>query len=108
MKTNRGKTQKYKWSECKTTFTKRNFSVNYSHIKQHLREAITKIYCERMSLRGIARTLKISYSTVVKYFRENAELSREANKKRLDNKKLMTSYVQFDQLESYDRNQQID
>ncbi len=60
------------------------------------------MYCERMSLRGIARTLKISYPTVVKYFRENAELSREANKKRLDNTELMTSYVQFDQLESYE------
>ncbi len=102
MKTSRGKTQKYKCSECKTTFIKRNFSVNYRHRKQHLREAITKIYCERMSFRGIACPLKISYPTVVKYFRENAELSREANKKRLDNTELMTSYVQFDQLESYE------
>lgn len=102
LKTKRGKTQRYKCKACDKSFTKRNSSVNYRHRKQHLRDAITKMYCERMSLRGIARTLNISYPTVVKYFRENAELARKANKKRLDNKGLITSYIQFDQLETYE------
>ena len=63
---------------------------------------ITKMYCERMSLRGIARTLNISYPTVVKYFRENAEQARKANKARIKQKGLVTSYAQFDQLETYE------
>ena len=102
LKTKRGKTRRYQCKVCKKYFTKRNNSVNYRHRKQHLRESITKMYCERMSLRGIARTLKISYPTVVKYFRENAELARVANKNRIKEKGLVTSYAQFDQLETYE------
>ncbi len=102
LKTKRGKTLRYKCKGCNKTFTKRNSSINYRHRKQHLREAITKMYCERMSLRGIARTLNVSYPTVVKYFRENAELARKSNRKRLSEKGLVTSYVQFDQLETYE------
>lgn len=102
LKTKRGKTQRYKCKVCKKTFTKRNNSINYRHRKQHLRDAITNMYCERMSLRGIARTLNISYPTVVKYFRENAKLAKKATKKRLNEKGLITSYVQFDQLETYE------
>ena len=41
------------------------------------------MYCERMSLREIARTLGIDYKTVVRYFRENADLAKQANKSRL-------------------------
>ena len=54
-----------------------------------------------MSLNGIARVLKIDRKTVVRYFRENAKLAKQANKKRIG-KDLITSYVQFDQLETYE------
>ena len=101
LKTKRGKTQRYECLNCNKTFTKRNHSINYRKRKQQLREQITKRYCEKQSLRAIARTLNASYPTVVKYFRENAELARQANKKRVG-KDLITSYVQFDQLETYE------
>ena len=102
LKTKRGKTQRYQCKSCKKYFTKRNKSVNYRHRKQHLREMITKLYCERMSLRGIARTLGLDRKTVVRYFRENTEQAREANKARIKKKGLVTSYAQFDQLETYE------
>ena len=54
-----------------------------------------------MSLNGIARVLGVNRKTVTKYFRENAEIARQENEKRLG-KDLMTSYVQFDQLETYE------
>ena len=101
MKTKRGKTQIYECCSCKKRHTKRTGTINYRKRKQHLREQITNRYCEKQSLRGLARTINASYPTVVKYFRENAELAREANKKRIG-KDLLTSYVQFDQLETYE------
>ena len=101
MKTKRGKTQRYQCKSCNKTFTKRTGTINYRKRKQHLREQITARYCEKQSLRGLARTMPASYNTIVKYFRENAEIARKANKKRLG-KGLITSYVQFDQLESYE------
>ena len=99
LKTKRGPTQKYKCKDCDKIFTKRTGTINYRKRKQHLREQITKRYCEKQSLRAIARTLNASYPTVVKYFRENNDFSRQANKKRLG-KGLITSYVEFDQLET--------
>ena len=100
-KTKRGSTQKYQCKDCSKIFTKRTGTINYRKRKQHLRDQITNRYCEKQSLRGLARTMNASYPTIVKYFRENAELAREANKKRLG-KGLVTSYVQFDQLETYE------
>ena len=100
-KSKRGKTQVYQCKKCKKRFTRRNESINYRKRKQHLREKITKLYCERMSLNGIARVLNIDRKTVVRYFRENSELAKKANKKRLG-KSLVTSYVQFDQLETFE------
>lgn len=102
MKTKRGKTQVYQCKDCNKKFTKRTGTINYRKRKQHLRDEITRKYCERMSLRGIARTSNASYPTIVKYFRENSELARQANKKRIATKDLVTSYVEFDQLETYE------
>ena len=102
MKTKRGKTQVYKCKDCKKKFSKRNESINYRHRKQHLRERIRKMYCERMSLRGIARTLGVNYKTVVRYFRELAAEAHKANKKRIAEGGFVTSFVQFDQLETYE------
>jgi len=48
-----------------------------------LRNKITDLYCERMSLNGIARVLKVDRKTVVRHFRENAELAKQSNKKRI-------------------------
>lgn len=54
-----------------------------------------------MSLNGIARVLGVNVKTVVRYFKENAELSRKANKKRIG-KDLVTAYMQFDQMETFE------
>jgi len=102
LKTKRGKTQRYQCKDCKKTFTKRNGTLNYRHRKQHLRQNITDMYCEGMSLRAIARTLSINYKTVVKYFLENANVSRENNLKRLAKGGIVTTYVQFDELETFE------
>ena len=102
MKTKRGKTARYECLDCFKTFTKRTGAVNYRKRKQELRDKITRMYCERMSLRGIARTLNIDIKTAVRYFLENSEVSKNRNLKDLKQGKIKTSFMQFDQLETYE------
>ena len=102
LKTKRGKTQRYQCKKCKKTFTKRNGTLNYRHKKQHLRDKITTLYCEGMSLRAIARALNTTLKTVLKYFLENSNVSRYKNLKRLEQGDIVTTYVQFDELETFE------
>ena len=60
------------------------------------------MYCERMSLNGIARVLKINRKTVVKYFLKMAKEARIQNLKNLEDKKIITTYVQFDAFETFE------
>ena len=103
LKTKRGKTQRYQCKACLKTFTKRTGSLNYRHRVQHLREKIKEMYCEGMSLRAIGRVLKIHRITVEKYFLECSQISRECNLKKLSQGGIKTTYVQFDELETFER-----
>ena len=102
MKTKRGKAQRYECKTCNKTFTKRNESINYRKRKQHLREKITTLYCEGMSLRAICRALKIHRKTVTKYFIENSDKAWLNNMRRLREGGIITTYVQFDELETFE------
>lgn len=102
MKTKRGSAQRYQCKACLKTFTDRTGSLNYRKRKQELRKKISQMYCERMSLRGISRTLGISINTVTKYFRESADRASIKNKKRIAQGGLVTRFMQFDQLETYE------
>ena len=102
LKTKRGKTQRYQCKSCNKTFTKRNGTLNYRHKKQHLRDKIIILYCEGMSLRAISRALGITLKTVTKYFVENSNVSRYKNLKRLEQGGIITTYVQFDELETFE------
>lgn len=102
MKSKRGVAQRFQCKECKKTFTKRTDSLNYRHRKQNLRNKITELYCEGMSLRAIGRVLKINRKTVNKYFIENSNVARVNNLKKIEQGGIMTTYVQFDELETFE------
>ena len=102
MKSKRGKTARYECKDCNKTFTKRTGTINYRHRKQELRDKLKTLYCEGMSLRAIARAEKINYKTVVRYFLENAEASKSKVTKALDKGSIYTSYIQFDELETFE------
>lgn len=102
MTTKRGTTQRYECKSCQRTFTKRNESINYRHRKQHLREKIRVLYCEGMSLRAIGRALNLHRNTVTKYFLENANRAWSNNMRRLREGGIVTTYVQFDELETFE------
>ena len=69
---------------------------------QSLEGRIIKMYCERMSLAGIERVLKIGKPTVVKYFLKAAHNARVENLKALENRDFVTTYIQFDELETFE------
>ena len=102
MKSKRGKTARYQCKDCNKTFTKRTGTINHRHRKQHLRDKLKTLYCEGMSLRAIARAEKINFKTVVRYFLENSEVSKSKTTKALDKGSIYTSYIQFDELETFE------
>lgn len=101
-KTKTGKVQRYQCTACDKLQSKRTLSENYRMRKQRLAKKIEALYCERMSLRGIGRVLKINRKTVEKYFLRGAQRAECENLKALDNRDIVTSYVQFDTLETFE------
>ena len=63
---------------------------------------MTCFYCEGMSQRAMARALKTSRKTIEKYFLENSLIAKKNNKQNLDKGKIVTTYVQFDELETFE------
>ena len=101
-KSKTGVVQRFQCKSCKKTQSKRTNSKNYRLRKQHLEKKITALYCERMSLRGIARVLKINRKTVNRYFLRSAYRARLENLKNLDNRGIVSTYIQFDALETFE------
>lgn len=63
---------------------------------------ITSLYCEGMSMRAIARVLKINRKTVEKYFLEASYEARESHNKVLSEGEITTTYIQCDEMESFE------
>lgn len=102
MKSKRGATQRYECKSCHKTFTKRTGTLNYRKRKQELRDRITTLYCEGMSLRAICRVLNIHRKTATKYFIENSGKAWSNNMRRLRQGGIITRYVQFDEMETFE------
>ena len=94
--------QRYKCKACGKRFSNKTNSNNYRMRSQHLEKKIVEMYCERMSIRGIARVLGISINTVTKYFLKAACKAQIENLKALENRDFVTTYIQFDELETFE------
>ena len=101
-KTKTATVQRWQCKSCGKTQSKRTDSPNYRLRKQYLAKPVKTLYCERMSLRGIARALGVNRKTVNAYFLREAEKSKESNKINLDKRGIISSYVQFDALETFE------
>ena len=104
--TQTGLIQRYQCKACLKTQSCRTGSESYRLRKRRLAKRIEELYCERMSLRGIARVLKISRSTVNTYFLRAAKRARTENLRALDKRKIVSTYVQFDALETFEHSKQ--
>ena len=101
-----GTVQRYQCKDCDKTQTTRTNSLNYRLRKQRLAKKIKTLYCERMSLRGISRTLGIDRKTVNAYFIRESHKSRVANLKGLESRGIVSTFIQFDDIETFEHSKQ--
>ena len=97
-----GKVQRHECKTCSVTFSKKTNGDNYRMRKAYLEKKVREMYCERMSLRGMARVLNVNVKTIVRYFLKASHKARTANLKALENRDFVTSYMQFDELETFE------
>ena len=101
-KTKKYTVPRYQCKSCGVTYTGRTNSDNYKKKRQNLENQIVEMYCERMSLRGISRVLKLNRETVTNYFLKAARKARIENLKGLHNRDFVTTYIQFDEMETFE------
>ena len=94
--------KRYQCKECSKTFTNNTSKDTFLQKRPDLNHKILVLYCEGNTLRGIARILKTTYKTVVRKFKFMAHKAREMHLKQIDNKEIVTTYVQFDEMETFE------
>lgn len=94
--------RQYQCKVCKTRFSVNSLKDTFKQHKPQLNDMIMTLYCEGNTLRGMARILKISYQTVVKKWRFMADKARLRHEVALQHGEIITKYIQFDQMETYE------
>ena len=95
--------RQYQCKACKTRFSTNSLKTTKLQKKPELNKKIMVLYCEGNTLRGISRILKISYDTVTKKWRFMAQQARTAHLKTLHSKDIVTKYIQFDEMETFEK-----
>ena len=104
---NKKENKKIRQYKCKNKKCKARFSINSIkdtkwQKKPDLNQKIMDLYCEGTTLRGISRILKISYNTVVEKWRFMASKARIKHLTTLEFGEIVTKYIQFDQMETFE------
>ena len=94
--------RQYQCKACKARFSVNSLKDTYKQHKPQLNDQIMTLYCEGNTLRGIARILKIGYQTVVRKWRFMADKARIRHEVALNHKEIVTKYIQFDQMETFE------
>ena len=94
--------QQYKCTSCKHRFNTNSLRTTKNQRRLDLNNKVYKLYCEGNTLRGISRLLGCHYDTVVCKFRFMANLAREAHLKRLKEGEIQTTYVQIDEMQTFE------
>lgn len=96
------KIRQYICKSCKYRFSKNSIKPTKLQKKPYLNKKIMELYCEGNTLRGISRLLKCSYQTVVRKWRFMAQNAKTRHMKALNKKEIVTKYIQFDEMESFE------
>lgn len=94
--------RQYYCFDCKARFTRNTLSKHKNQRRLDLNKKVAELYCEGNTLRGIARLLDCSYNTVVAKFRFMSNLAKEQHLKALENGEIITTYVQYDEMETFE------
>jgi transposase-like protein len=98
---------RYKCKCCGKYFSSASFKDTFKQHKPELNEQIFELYSSNVTLTRIASILKCNRKTVVRKFMFMAAKLHLIHKDRIDNGELKTSYVQFDEMESFEVTRQI-
>jgi transposase-like protein len=92
---------RYFCTHCRKTFSEATFHQNYRQKKRRLHPRIVEKICSCESQRRIARTLKISRTTVARKIKLLAQQARIKQEKYLKKREKITQF-QFDDLETFE------
>ena len=99
---NRQPVPRYQCKCCKTKFSSRTFKDDYRHHKPAFNLEVFNLLCSGVSQRRTAIVLKINRNTVIRKFQWLAFKSRCIHEDFIKAGVLKTSYVQFDEMETYE------
>ena len=93
---------RYQCKICGTTFSNRSFADDRNQKRPELNKPLADLLCSGVTLRRAAKLLGCSYNTVLARLPWLGEQAANAHQKALKNKSAATSYVQFDQMETFE------
>jgi transposase-like protein len=93
---------RYQCKTCGTKFSSHTFRDTLNQKKPYLNEEIFKLYSSGMTLRRLAKVLKCHQQTVANKLIFLGSKALKIHNDRIDNGELKTSYVQFDETETFE------
>jgi len=93
---------RYQCKHCKVTFSTHTFRKTKNQKKPHVNEMVFKLLSSGNTLRRTAKLLGIAKKTVERKFQFVSELAKKAHEEFLEKEENKTSYVQFDEMETYE------
>lgn len=102
-KHDRQQVPRYQCKTCRKTFGSRRFSTTAGQHKPGVNDQLAKLLSSGVTFRRCAILLKIARLTVSRKFKFMARAARQAHLDFLAAGKLKSGYVQFDEMETYER-----
>ncbi|MBE8221702.1 MAG: hypothetical protein HAW60_03125 [Bdellovibrionales bacterium] len=95
--------RQYYCFDCKARFTANSRKSTKRQRRPELNKKIYALYCEGNTLRGMARLLGCEYNTVVSKFKFIAHIARVEHLKALKQGTFETTFVQIDEMETFEK-----
>ena len=93
---------RYQCKHCKVTFSTHTFRETKNQKKPHINEQAFKLISSGVTLRRAAKILGVAKKTIERKFEFISRLAKEAHEEFLKKEVNKTSYVQFDEMETYE------
>ena len=93
---------RYCCKRCGKGFSAQTFKATYGQRRPEVNEIIRELLCSGVTLRRAARVAHVSRRTLASKLRWLAGEARAAHDAFLDSEDIKTSYVQFDEMETYE------
>lgn len=93
---------RYQCKSCGKKFSSHTFRDTFKQHRPDINITVFELYSERMSLRAISDHLRVNIKTVVRKLEYLAVKSRIKHQQVIESGGIKTSYVQFDEMETFE------